>query len=178
MVFAISATASDAQGTFTVMKEIIKSIFEKHGVGSIRPAVIVYGDMASVRLNFDEVITDLNDLRKRIDNLIRNSGTPDLTEAMSLARVVFVGARPHVKKVLVIITDDQSDSKSWEIKMKARELEEDEIEVVSVGIGAEVNIPQLKETTSYKENVIATNNTGGNTDELTDRILEIMLKSK
>ena len=176
MVFAISATASDAQGTFTVMKEIIKSIFEKHGVGSIRPAVIVYGDMASVRLNFDEVITDLNDLRKRIDNLIRNSGTPDLTEAMSLAKVVFVGARPHVKKVLVIITDDQSDSK--EIKMKARELEEDEIEVVSVGIGAEVNIPQLKETTFYRENVIATNNTGDNTDELTDRILEIMLKSK
>ena len=176
-MFAISATASDAQQTFIVMKQVIKFIFEKHGVDSIRPAIIVFGDVASVRLNFNETITDLNDLKQRIDNLTPNSGTPDLDQALSLAKTVFAGARPHAKKVLVIICDDRSDSKPWKIKNNARELEEEEIEVIPVGIGREVNLPQLKVTTPDKENVIVANK-DDDINDLADRIVDIMLKSK
>ena len=159
------------------MKDVIKSIFEKHGVDSIRPAIIVFGDKASVSLNFDEGVTDVNDLKQLIDNLPQNRGTPDLEGTLSLAKTVFAGARPHAKKVLVIIYDAKSDSKSWEIKIKTSELEEKEIEVVPVGIGVEVDIPQLKDTTSYKKNVIVANK-DDDIDELADKIVEIMLKSK
>ena len=176
-MFAISATASDSQQTFLVMKQVIKSIFEKHGVDSIRPAIIVFGDVASVRLNFDEKITDLNDLKQLIDNLTPNSGTPDLDEALSLAKTVFAEARPHAKKVLVIICDDRSDSKPWEIKSNARELEEEEIEVIPVGIGVEVYLPQLRVTTPDKENVIEASK-DDDVDDLADKIVDLMLKSK
>ena len=175
VVFAISATASDAQQTFSVMKKVIKSIFEKHGVDSIRPAIIVFGDVASVRLNFDDNGTDLNDLKQLIDNLPQYRGTPDLDEAMSLAKTVFIRARPHAKKVLVIICDNRSDSKSWEIKKSARELEDEEVDVVPVGIGIEVD--QLKDTTLYKKNVIAANK-GDDVDVLADKIVNVMLRSK
>jgi len=177
VVFAISATASDAQQTFSVMREVIKSIFEKHGVDSIRPAIIVFGDEAYVRLNFDEDVTDLNVLKQRIDNLPRNRGTPDLVKALSLAKTVFAGVRPNARKVLVIISDNRSDSKSWKIRSNARELEEEEIEVIPVGIGAEVDLPQLKDTTPRKANLIPASK-DDDVDDLGDKILDIMLKSK
>ena len=177
VVFAISATASDAQQTFSVMREVIKSIFEKHGVDSIRPAIIVFGDEAYVRLNFDEDVTDLNVLKRRIDNLPRNRGTPDLVKALSLAKTVFSGVRPNARKVLVIISDNRSDSKSWKIRSNARELEEEEIEVIPVGIGAEVDLPQLKDTTPHKANLIPASK-DDDVDDLGDKILDIMLKSK
>lgn len=177
VVFAISATARDAQQTFNVMKEVIKSIFEKHGVDSIRPAIIVFGDSSSVRLSFDDKITDLDELKQRIENLPQNTGTPDLDAALLQVKGVFAGGRPNAKKVLVLIVDDTSDSKPWEIKAKARELEEEEIEVVPVGIGNEVDLKQLEDTTPYKDNLI-TADKDDDTNDIADEIVEKILKSK
>ena len=177
VVFAISATATDAQQTFSIMKDVIKSIFEKHGVESIRPAIIVFGDAASVRLSFDEKIPDLFELKQRIDNLPRNTGTPDLDAALLEAKAVFAGGRPNAKKVLVIISDDKSDTKTWDIREKARELEEEEIEVVPVGIGSEVDIKQLENTTPHKDNVI-TADKDEDTDQIAEEIVEKILRSK
>lgn len=176
-MFAISATASDSQQTFSVIKEVIKSIFEKHGVESIRPAIIVFGDTASVRLTFAEEITELDELKQLIDNLPQNTGTPDLDAAMLLAKEVFAGARPNAKKVLVIICDDTSNSETWEIRVKARELEEEEIEVVPVGFGNEVDHKQLENTTPYKDNLI-TADKDDDTDVIAEEIVEKILRSK
>lgn len=177
VVFAISATASDAQQTFSVMKKVIKTIFEKHGVDSMRPAIIVFGDAVSVRLSFDEEFTELDELKERIDNLPRNTGTPDLDAALVEANRLLAGARPNAKKVLVIISDDTSDSRPWEIRANARELEEGEIEVVPVGMGNEVDLNQLEHTTPHKDNLI-TADREDDTDDLAEEILEKILRSK
>lgn len=176
-MFAISATASDAQQTFSVIKEVIKTIFEKHGVDSMRPAIIVFGDAVSVRLSFDEKITELDELKERIDNLPQNTGTPDLDAALLEANRLFAGARLNSKKVLVIISDDSSDSRPWEIRAKARELEEEEIGVVPVGLGNEADLKQLEHTTPYKDNLI-TADKDDDTDDIADEILEKILRSK
>ena len=177
VVFAISATASDAQQTFTVMKEVIKTIFEKHGVDSMRSAIIVFGDAVSVRLSFEEKVTELDDLKERIDNLPRNTGIPDLDAALVEAHRLLAGARPNAKKVLVIISDDSSDTDRWEIRANARELEEEEIEVVPVGMGNEVDLKQLEHTTPHKDNLI-TADKDNDTDDLAEEILEKILRSK
>jgi len=177
VVFAISATARDAQQTFSVMKEVIKTIFEKHGVDSMRPAIIVFGDAVSVRLSFEEKVTELDELKERIDNLPRNTGIPDLDAALGEAYRLLVGARPNAKKVLVIISDDTSDSERWEIRANATELEEEEIEVVPVGMGNEVDLKQLEHTTPHKDNLI-TADKDDDTDDLAKEILEKILRSK
>lgn len=177
VVFAISATASDSRRTFSVMKGVMKSIFDQLGVESIRPAIIVYGDRASLRLRFDEEITDIVQLKRRIDNLPQNKGTPDLDKALKMAQVVFAGARPNAKKVLVIITDDKSDSKPWVIMAGGRELEEEGIEVVAVGIGNEVDRKQLKTTTPHKDNVITVDK-DDNTEDIANKIVAIIIRSK
>ena len=159
------------------MKEVIRKIFEKHGVDSMRPAIIVFGDAVSVRLSFDEEVIELDELKERIDNLPRNTGTPDLDAALLEANRLLAGARPNAKKVLVIISDDTSDSRTWEIRAKARELEEEEIEVVAVGIGNEANLKQLEHTTPHKDNLI-TAEKDSDTDDLADEILEKILRSK
>lgn len=177
VVFAISATASDAQQTFSVMKDVMKTIFEKHGVERMRLAIIVFGDAVSVRLSFDEEVTELEELKERIDNLPRNTGTPDLNAALVEGNSLLAEARPNAKKVLVIISDDTSDSKPWEIRANARELEEEEIEVVPVGMGNEVDLKQLEHTTPHKDNLI-TAEKEDDTDDLADEILEKILRSK
>ena len=176
-MFAISATARDYRRTFSVMKGVMKSIFDQLGVESIRPAIIVYGDSASVRLRFDEEITDIDELKRRINNLPRNTGTPDLNAALKMAQVVFAGSRPNAKKVLVIITDDKSDSKPWVITAGARQLEEEGIEVVAVGIGSEVDRKQLETTTPYKDNII-TADKDDDTKDIANKIVVIILRSK
>lgn len=177
VVFAISATATDAQLTFRVMKDVIKTIFEKHGVDSMRVAIIVFGDAVSVRLSFDEEVTELDELKERIDNLPRNTGTPDLNAALVEGNRLLAGARLNAKKVLVIISDDTSDSSPWEIRANARELEQEEIEVVPVGMGNEVDLKQLEHTTPHKDNLI-TADTEDDTDDLADEILQKILRSE
>lgn len=177
VVFAISATASDAQQTFSFMKKVIKIIFEKHGVDNMRPAIIVFGDVVSVRLSFDEKISELDELKERIDNLPRNTGTPDLDAALVEANRLFAGARLNAKKVLVIISDDASDNRPWEIRARAGKLEEEEIEVVPVGIGNEADLRQLEHTTPHKDNLI-TADKDDDTDDVADEILEKILRSK
>jgi len=159
------------------MKEVIKTIFEKHGVDSMRPAIIVFGDAVSVRLSFEEKVTELDDLKERIDNLPRNTGMPDLDAALVEDHGLLAGARPNAKKVLVIISDDSSDSDRWEIIANARELEEEEIEVVPVGMGKEVDLKQLEHTTPHKDNLI-TADKDDDTDDLAEEILEKILRSK
>lgn len=177
VVFAISATASDAQQTFSFMKEVIKIIFERHGVDSIRPAIIVFGDAVSVRLSFDEKISELDGLKERIDNLPRNTGTPDLDAALVEANRLFAGARLNAKKVLVIISDGASDNRPWEIRARAGKLEEEEIEVVPVGIGNKADLKQLEHTTPHKDNLI-TADKDDDTDDVANEILEKILRSK
>ena len=177
VVFAISATASEAQQTFSFMKEVIKIIFERHGVDSIRPAIIVFGDAVSVRLSFDEKISELDELRERIDNLPRNTGTPDLDAVLVEANRLFAGARLNAKKVLVIISDDASDNRPWEIRARAGKLEEEEIEVVPVGIGNKADLKQLEHTTPHKDNLI-TADKDDDTDDVADEILEKILRRK
>lgn len=177
VVFAISVTASDAQQTFSFMKKVIKIIFEKHGVDNMRPAIIVFGDVVSVRLSFDEKISELDELKERIDNLPRNTGTPDLDAALVEANRLFAGARLNAKKVLVIISDDASDNRPWEIRARAGKLEEEEIEVVPVGIGNEADLRQLEHTTPHKDNLIIADK-DDDTDDVADEILEKILRSK
>ena len=177
VVFAISATASEAQQTFSFMKEVIKIIFERHGVDSIRPAIIVFGDAVSVRLSFNEKISELDELKERIDNLPRNTGTPDLDAVLVEANRLFAGARLNAKKVLVIISDDASDNRPWEIRARAGKLEEEEIEVVPVGIGNKADLKQLEHTTPHKDNLI-TADKDDDTYDVADEILEKILRSK
>ena len=175
MVFAISATASNAQQTFDRMKEVIKSIFAKHGVNKIRPAIVVYADTASVRLNFDEDVTELEKLIQRIDNIPQSTGTPDLEGALQLAKSLFSGARPEAKKILVIITDSRSDSSPEAIKEQAHELEGEDVVVIPVGMGAQVDPSELKNTTPHKNNVILAKKTD-DADDVANKILEKALE--
>ena len=176
VVFAIGATARDAQQTFGMMKEVIKSIFEKHGVDNIRPAIIVFGDRASVRMNFQEDL-DLDALMQRVEGLTRNRRTPDLEEVLLEAKALFLEARPRAKKVLVIIADDRSDSRSWKIKSSAQELEENEVDIIPVGIGPNVDMTQLVVTTSHKQNTIVAKK-DDDVEDLADKIVDSLLKSK
>lgn len=121
------------------MKDVIKIIFEKYGVDSMWVVIIVFGDVVFVRLSFDEEVIELDELKECIDNLLWNIGILDLNVVLVEGNRFFVGVCLNVKKVLVIIFDDILDSSFWVIRVNVREFEEEEIEVVFVGMGNEVD---------------------------------------
>ena len=57
-------------------------------------------------------------------------------------------------KVIVVITDDHSNSTAEEIRAAAKPLEDKAIHVIAVGIGKTPDVTQLEKMTQKKDDVI------------------------
>ena len=57
-------------------------------------------------------------------------------------------------KVIVVITDDRSNSTAEEIRAAAKPLEDKAIHVIAVGIGKTPDVTQLEKMTQKKDDVI------------------------
>lgn len=83
-MFVISVMVRDYWWIFSVMKGVMKFIFDKFGVESIWLVIIVYGDSVFVWLCFDEEIIDIDELKWCIDNLLWNIGILDLNVVLKM----------------------------------------------------------------------------------------------
>ena len=89
-------------------------------------------------------------IREVFSSISRQTGEPDLQKALSAAKRVFDEAspRPNAKKVLVIIIDKKASDTQEEIQGALKPLKEDNVKVVPVAVGPDVDVDQLKNTTS------------------------------
>ena len=103
IVFAISANAADATANFELMKNLIKSLIDEYGQGTLRYQVIVYGDTVSTEVNFTERFPTNERLKSLIEALSPASGVPALDKALDEAWKAFKGrgARSNTTKVTV-----------------------------------------------------------------------------
>ena len=110
MGFLISATAVSASDTFKRIKDTINVIVEEYGVSRIRYGLVVYAREAVRRLSFGQESADIDSLKAAILYIQRPSGDPNLQGALEAAQNLFDSepARPGVKRVLVVITDQKS----------------------------------------------------------------------
>ena len=160
--FAISATDSGADKTYENMKNIIKYVVDTYGLVSIRYGIIMFGDSANTYIPFSQTFPDRTVLTTLIDSYPPLRGGPDLRKALEEAKSLFdqATARPDAKKVLAVIIDHESINNSSEIKEAAKVLEDDDVQVVPVGVGPNVDDEELETITSNKQNVIKTDKDG------------------
>ena len=156
LVFAVSASSTEAEQTFHLMKETLLSIVSTHGMKNIHYAVMTYGSLTRTIVDFQDGFPDEQALLKKLESLSTVSGTPDLDLALANAKKTFgaSGARPDAKKVLVFLVDNKSGSTEQDVLKSAMALEEDGVKVIPVGIGSKVNRQELEKTTPLKKNII------------------------
>lgn len=54
MAFVISAAGQDSVLTFTKIKDVIKNIIDKYGIGDTKYALVTYGDRPFINVRFKD----------------------------------------------------------------------------------------------------------------------------
>lgn len=134
------------------MKETVKIIIKKYGVGNLRYAVIIYGSDAKVTLSFESTFPSLENWQTTVDNMRNEPGTPALEKALEKAKELFrSSARKDTKKVLVVIADKSPIGNKQETGKEAQELEFADVKIVPVAIGGDIDPKEIEEISPYKD---------------------------
>lgn len=146
LAFAISATSANSNQSYDLMKNTIKQFIDQYGVDKIHYSLIVYGNSTARVVNFNHTFPpSASDLRSAIDAQPAISGGPYLEDALQEAFDVFneTEGRPDAKKVLVVMTDENSGADSNSLSTAVKPVEDLGVLVLSVGVGNAVGGSEL-----------------------------------
>ena len=131
------------------MKDTISAIIGEYGLEKIDYGLIVFGDTASIKIQFSD-FSNMNDLLRYLSFIPKRRSGASLDEALREAESLFTASavRPHAKKVLVVITDLASGKTSSQLNEAATPLQDKGIKVVAVAIGREADPKELEIITS------------------------------
>ena len=175
LAFAISSNAAlHSAENFMKMKDIINWVLDKYGVGKIQYGVVVFGNTPTVKVRFTQPVNE-EQLNNILLSTTQNSGGSNLERALEAVRNLFESSpRPEAKRVLILVTDTQSDSNIEDVKSSAESLWESRIKVIPVAFGPEAQPDEIKVTTADEDDLIDAlnnNNTDGIAKEIMDKAL-------
>lgn len=127
------------------MQDVIKSVVDNYPTSNIFYSVLSFGDPPVVHINFEDQLSD-EDGKRAIDSITKTTGIASLDKALETARGLFNSAstkRPTAKNILVVMVDDKSDSKLDDVKASSRLLQGDGVKVIVVGVGDDVDKPEI-----------------------------------
>lgn len=158
------------------MQNIIKSVVDNYPTSNIFYSVLSFGDTPVVHINFDDQLSN-EDRKRAIDSITKTTGIASLDKALETARDLFNTAstqRPTAKNILVVMVDGKSDSKLDDVKASSRLLQADGVKVIVVGVGDEVDKPEISVVTETK----TLTNTTDNPDSVAEVIIITIDKGK
>lgn len=180
LAFAISATSANSNQSYDLMKNTIKKFIDQYGVDKIHYSLIVYGDSIVRVVNFNHTFPpSAIDLKAAIDAQPAISGGPYLEGALQEAFKVFneTEGRPDAKKVLVVMTDENSGTDENSLSTAVKPVEDLGVLVLSVGPGSAVDRNELSVISPNPLDVISPA-LGENPSVVADRIMERILRRK
>ena len=156
LCFAISATAANASNTFNLMKETINDVISSYGINKIRYSVVIFGEQARQVVGFDSSITDPAELEEYIRSQSPIRGSPAIDKALGKALESFKDSvtRPNARKVLVVITDNESGLEAGDIVAEVKPLEERKVRVIAVAVGDAADQQELESVASDNRDVL------------------------
>lgn len=181
VAFAISATAFQSDASFKKMQDTIKEFIDRFGVqGRVHYALVTFGDPPTIHLQFSDKSASSSTLKGLIEEVPKPSKEAALDKALTTAKMLFspdAGGRVDAKKILVVMTDRESDSSSEDAMKAYKQLEDEGIRVIAVPLGDEDNVNEVKTVVPIKEDVIKPNTTDEPRD-IADKIIDNMLDGK
>ena len=180
LAFAISATSANSNQSYDLMTNTIKQFIDEYGVDKIHYSLVVYGNSVVRVVNFNHTFPpSASDLKAAIDAQPPISGGPVLEDTLQEAFKVFneTEGRPDAKKVLVVMTDENSGADSNSLSTAVKPVEDLGVLVLSVGVGSAVDRSELSVISPNPLDVISPA-LGENPSVLADRIMERILRRK
>ena len=177
LMFLVSAQASNS---FSYIKDVVMDIMQNYSTNLIHYAVVQYGDEPSVVLKFSDGVTDPDQLV----NLMRSApdvpGDSALDKALHKAKQLFIeddAVRPGARKVLVVITDDNSSGDKEAAKGIANDLTDELVTIITVAVGDDVDQKDLEGLTPTDGDSLNTTTDEG-PGETGEQIIQTILKGK
>eukprot|EP00795_Rhopilema_esculentum_P016249 gene16249-7628_t len=155
LAFLMDASGSLYLDNYDKEKTFVKNVIEKQLIGrrQTRVSVMAYSKSATIFVKFDQYF-DKESLKSAVDEIPYESSNTRIDRALILAKEQMFtaanGARPYSRKVVVLLTDGQQSVEpgSVDVTVAARALRGDDVEILSVGIGPEIDLIQLNEIVS------------------------------
>lgn len=146
------------------MKDTIAAIISEYRLDKINYGLIVFGDAATIQIQFGEY-SNVNILLRDLRFIPKKRRGASLVDALREADSLFSSSdvRPHAKKVLVVITDLASGESSSQVGEAARPLQDKGFKIVAVAIGKEAD-PKELETFTLVDKIIEEETTVQPTD--------------
>lgn len=175
--FALSASASDASKNFDKMKSVISSIIDQYSISRIKYGVVVYGYDAKTVIDFQHVFPKDDDLKQYLLTVVPAAGGSSLEKGLTEGKELFEsgGARSNARKILVVFTDKKSTGDEKMAEAAAKELADQGIKVIAIGLGSESDLAELKEVATDGRHVIPAKKTD-DSDELANEVMALAFK--
>ena len=156
------------------MKDTIAAIITEYRLDKINYGLIVFGDAATIQIQFGEY-SNVNNLLRVLRFIPKKRSGASLVDALREADSLFSSSdvRPHAKKVLVVITDLASRESSSQVSDAARPIQDKGVKIVAVAIGKEAD-PKELETFTRVDKIIEEEKTVQSTD-LKKTIMDMVL---
>lgn len=181
VAFAISATAFDSDANFKKMKDTIKEFIDRFGAhGIVHYSLLTFGDPPTVHLKFSNKLANSTALKVLIEGVPKPSKGAALAKALNEAKMLFSpadGGRADAKKILVVMTDKESDSSSEVVMKVSKQLDDEGIRVIAVALGDEDNLREVETIVPIKEDAIKPNNTDEPKD-IANKIIDNILNGE
>lgn len=143
-MFVLSAQASNS---LSYMKDVIADIMQNYSTNLIHYAVVLYGDEPSVLLKFSDGVTDPDQLASLVRSAADVPGGSALDKALQKAKQLFNeddAVRPDARKILVVITDDESSGEKQAAKGIVRDLTDSLVTIITVAVGDDAGHEELE----------------------------------
>lgn len=156
LTFAISATSISADSTFLLMQTTINNIVSDYGIVRIHYSVIVFGSVATTRIDFGTNIIDKDELIRLVARLTKLPGPVNLDLALEDAKIVYQSqeVRPEARRFLVVIMDNNSVAKVDDVNTAVTDLDILDVVIIGVSIGNSTNATDFEIITKDPRHII------------------------
>ena len=161
LAFMVDSSTSVGESNFQEAKDFVWSVMRNFPISNndTRVAVIRYSTQANVIFDFQfSADNNVPLLKETLDNVEYVSGETKTELALQLALTDLFsargGSRPKVPKILVVMSNGKSDN-ALAVARASMALKTQQVTMVVVGIGEEVDVEELLLMASTSEDVIS-----------------------
>ncbi|XP_062593126.1 uncharacterized protein LOC134254612 [Saccostrea cucullata] len=153
VIFVLDCSTSVTPMCFHYLTQFVKSVVESFTIGpdNIRVGVIPYSDDVYQAFGINRYNMTYQ-ICSAVDNIAHNEGLTRTDLALKEMKKMFMCARPGVQKTGIVITDGKSSCPE-RTSQAARHVKEDNVNVITIGVGSQVDMEELRHIASSAKNV-------------------------
>ena len=141
---------------FDQEKAIAKRMVDNEKQKDILYGTIIYGSDASVKSKFNDFL-DKTEVKNFIDTLSWEDDGQRLDQALVETNELFKEyGRPKARKITVVFVTGEADATTSELKRAAKKLNDNQVKIIVVKLGTDLDDEQL-EVVTPKKNIVSVN---------------------